>query len=187
MAHLSNLVLFAKLAMYYREEALQNSRKNLRIMKTTMLCLDFIKIIKNKFRLKMTEKARLRMVMLHSLQLMPLFIRPTAVTEAKRTILEGLVPFMDFRMMEELLSNSEYYIRKVSVIQAYFKKKSREYRERTLIILERLLYKLKVDLTPQQKIEISDRYVKRCLTKSKGAVQFHSNIDLLIKMILEAP
>ena len=106
MAHLSNIVLIAKLAMYLRSEALIRIRKDIRIIKTTMLCMDFIRIIKNKFKLKMTEKARSRMVMFHSLQFLPLLIWPTTIKKAKKTLYEGLMPFMDFRMLEELLSNS---------------------------------------------------------------------------------
>lgn len=56
-------------------------------MKITMLCSDFIKIIKNKFRLKMTEKARLRMTIHHTLQFLPVVMRNGSIQNAKKVLL----------------------------------------------------------------------------------------------------
>ena len=52
-----------------------------------MLCLDFIKIIKNKFRLKMTEKARLRMTLHHSVNFLPTFMIKASKIKARALIL----------------------------------------------------------------------------------------------------
>ena len=51
-----------------------------------MLSLEFIKILKNKLRLKITEKARLRMNVIHHLKLMPQMIKPGAIKRAKDII-----------------------------------------------------------------------------------------------------
>lgn len=71
IAALSKMILVMKLGLHIKEEYLLIRKRRLRHFKINLLCLDFIKIIKNKFRLKMTEKARLRMVNLHYLHLMP--------------------------------------------------------------------------------------------------------------------
>lgn len=71
IAALSKFILVMKLGLHIRDEYLLIRKRRLRQFKINLLCLDFIKIIKNKFRLKMTEKARLRMVNFHYFNLMP--------------------------------------------------------------------------------------------------------------------
>jgi hypothetical protein len=46
--------MIVKFGLYIREQKIKIHRKKLKEIKIHFLCLDFIKIIKNKFRLKMT-------------------------------------------------------------------------------------------------------------------------------------
>ena len=99
MLKLSVLIYIAKLGLKIKEARVRQTAAKLRKMKVTMLCVDFIKIIKNKFRLKMTEKARLRMCLHHTLQFIPLVQRKNTVFTAKKVLLEMFTPIMDFKMI----------------------------------------------------------------------------------------
>jgi hypothetical protein len=54
MGQLAAVVLTARLGLHIRTTALEKHRMAIRRIKITMLCTDFIRIIKNKFRLKIT-------------------------------------------------------------------------------------------------------------------------------------
>ena len=64
-------MLMAKMGRFVHEEAAKIRFNKARQIKISLLCMDFVKIIKNKFKLKMTEKARLRMTNLHYFNHMP--------------------------------------------------------------------------------------------------------------------
>lgn len=84
---LSLLIYVSKLSMRMHSERVKLSAMNLRKTKISMLCMDFIKIIKNKFRLKITEKARLRMTLHHSVNFLPTFIIQPSKIKARAIIL----------------------------------------------------------------------------------------------------
>ena len=65
------MVILAKIGKFVSEKSVIIRYKKARQIKIGFLCMDFIKIIKNKFKLKMTEKARLRMTNLHYFHRMP--------------------------------------------------------------------------------------------------------------------
>jgi mevalonate pyrophosphate decarboxylase len=54
MTQLSLIIYTAKLGMLLYQTRLKQAAYRVKQMKIAMLCADFIKIIKNKFRLKMT-------------------------------------------------------------------------------------------------------------------------------------
>lgn len=60
-----------KIGKFISEESAKIRYKKAQQIKISMLCMDFVKIIKNKFKLKMTEKARHRMTNLHYFHHMP--------------------------------------------------------------------------------------------------------------------
>lgn len=132
-----------------------------------MLCQDFIRIIKNKFKLKMTEKAKLRMSLHHTIQFLPLTMKNAAVVKAKAQLFDFLTPFMDFRMVQTVAKYSQDYMDSTVKIQRYFRSKSANLRERALMMVEILSKKLLIDLPLQKQRKIGEKYVKSCL-KSGG-------------------
>jgi hypothetical protein len=78
----------------------------------------------------MTEKARLRMCLHHTMQFIPLVQRDSNVNKAKMVLLEILTPFMDYRMIEELGKNSEDYLSAIRKIQSFARMKSSNLRKR---------------------------------------------------------
>ena len=88
MQKLAILIYTAKLAKELHGRRVMKCRKMLRKMKVVMLCQDFIKIIKNKFKLKMTEKAKFRMCLHHTLQFLPLTMNNAAVVKAKALLFD---------------------------------------------------------------------------------------------------
>lgn len=99
MQKLAIIIYTAKLSKELHDMRVMKCRKMMRKMKVIMLCQDFIRIIKNKFKLKMTEKAKLRMSLHHTMQFLPLTMKNAAVVKAKAHLLEFLTPYMDFRML----------------------------------------------------------------------------------------
>ncbi len=99
MTQLTLIIYTAKLGMLLYQTRLKQAAYRIKQMKITMLCADFIKIIKNKFRLKMTQKARLRMNFHHTLQFLPTVMRGNAIKEAKKVLLEALTPYMNYRIV----------------------------------------------------------------------------------------
>lgn len=100
MQKLAIIIYTAKLSKELHERRVIKCRKMLRKMKVVMLCQDFIRIIKNKFKLKMTEKAKLRMSLHHTMQFLPLAMKDAAVVKAKTQLFDFLTPYMDFRMVQ---------------------------------------------------------------------------------------
>lgn len=54
MTQLALIIYTAKLGMIFYRARLKQAAQRVKQLKINMLCVDFIKIIKNKFRLKMT-------------------------------------------------------------------------------------------------------------------------------------
>jgi len=77
------IALTSKFGLFIKQKTLERILLNLKKIKITFLCLDFIKIIKNKFKLKITEKARSRMTIYHMLQLIPSVMRKNEFKVAK--------------------------------------------------------------------------------------------------------
>ena len=50
----------------------------------------------------MTEKARLRMTLHHSVNFLPTFMIKASKIKARALILQALTPYMDYKMIEEL-------------------------------------------------------------------------------------
>ena len=94
MELLAKMMVMAKLGRHVYEESAQIRFKKARQIKISLLCMDFVKIIKNKFKLKMTEKARLRMTNLHYFNHMPALMYEGSIKKARQTLLESLVPYM---------------------------------------------------------------------------------------------
>lgn len=87
MFKLSVLVYITKLALKITEARVREAAAKVKKMKVSMLCVEFVKIIKNKFRLKITEKARLRMCLHHTMQFIPLVQRKNTIKQAKQLLL----------------------------------------------------------------------------------------------------
>ena len=107
MANMSKFILICKLGLHIREESIRIQREKLKQIKLHFLCLDFVKIIKNKFKLKMTDKARFRMLNWHYLTHMPSMIYESSIKKARKTLKEALSIYMDFKGLQELAANSE--------------------------------------------------------------------------------
>lgn len=167
MQKLAILIYTAKFSRELHERRVMKCRNMFRKMKVVMLCQDFIRIIKNKFKLKMTEKAKLRMSLHHTMQFLPLSIKNAAVAKAKAQLLDFLTPYMDFRMVQTVAKYSQDYLDSTVKIQRYFRSKSANLRERALILIQILSKKLRIDIPLQKQKKIGEKYVKSCL-KSGG-------------------
>lgn len=167
MQKLAILIYTVKFARELHGRRVMKCRLKLRKMKVTMLCQEFIKIIKNKFKLKMTEKAKLRMCLHHTLQFLPLTMKNAAVVRAKALLFTFLTPYMDFRMIQTVGNYSHDYKDSIVKIQRYFRDKSDNLRERTLLLIEILANKHRIDCPLQKRRKIGEKYVRSCL-KSGG-------------------
>ena len=87
MANLAKIVTLIKFGFYLRDEGAKIRQHKLKQMRISMLCYDFVKILKNKFKLKMTERARLRMVNLHYFHRMPALLYEGSVKKSRQTLL----------------------------------------------------------------------------------------------------
>lgn len=132
-----------------------------------MLCQEFIKIIKNKFKLKMTEKAKFRMCLHHTLQFLPLTMKNAAVVKAKALLFTSLTPYMDFRMIQTVGSYSQEYKDSTVKIQRYFRSKSANLRERAQLLIDILACRHRIDCPMQIRKKVGEKYVRSCL-KSGG-------------------
>ena len=54
MGNLSRMIVMLKLGLLIRDENIKIHREKLRKVKIAMLCQDFIRIIKNKLKIRMT-------------------------------------------------------------------------------------------------------------------------------------
>jgi hypothetical protein len=134
MANLVRLMLVAKLGLYIRDEGRKIQKKKLRQIKISLLCMEFVKIIKNKFRLKITEKARVRMTNLHYFHHIPALVSEGCQKRARNVLLESLALYMEFRGLQELCANSEAYLAGVKFIQHFFRKRAFLYLQRIEIL-----------------------------------------------------
>ena len=100
MAFLAKIIVISKFGLHVRDEGRILKEKKLRQIKIGLLCMDFVKIIKNKFKLKMTEKARLRMTNMHYFNRIPSILYEGSIKKARQTLLESLKVYMDFRSLQ---------------------------------------------------------------------------------------
>ena len=64
-------MVMAQMGRHIYEESARIRYRKARQIKISLLCMDFVKIIRNKFRLKITSQARLRMTNLHYFNHLP--------------------------------------------------------------------------------------------------------------------
>ena len=67
------------------------------------------------------------MTLYHTIQFAPTAIRIDAIKKAKQTLYDALQQFMYFRSIQELGSNSLYYMQAISKIQTYIRHKISNY------------------------------------------------------------
>lgn len=95
----------------------------------------------------MTEKARLRMNMHHTMQFIPLLLRGSNVTKAKSLLLDFLTPFMDFKTVLDVCDSSQYYLESITKIQRYARKKGKDLRDRVSILNDILVDRHHISLS----------------------------------------
>lgn len=151
-----------------------------------MLCRDFIKIVKNKFKLKMTHQARMRMVLHHTLHFVPkTTLRDTSIIKARNMLREFMTPFMDYRMVEELGANSQDYIRGVTTVQKFLRFKEQNYISRIMFLIDKLCYLNHIVLTQKQKEAVAKKYLTKCKKDSVWVVKIFSKRNELMDLIRE--
>jgi hypothetical protein len=74
MSNLAKMIVMVKMGLFIRDEKVKIHRQRVRKIKIAMLCHDFIRLIKNKLKIRMTEKARHRLNLLHMLKFVPALI-----------------------------------------------------------------------------------------------------------------
>ena len=99
----------------------------------------------------MTEKARLRMTLHHSVNFLPTFMIKPSKFKARAIILEALTPYMDYKMIEELGEGSQNYTDSLKKIQKFMRIKIQNIDERIKKFIEMLIVKLNITITDKSK------------------------------------
>ena len=125
------------------------------------ICLAFIKILKQRLRLKITDKARYRMALTSAVRMAPEMIRNGAIVLAKKIVLDMLGIYMNYKTVEDLGELSEEYLHSVKKIQRFFRSKLDTYEERLNIRVEKLCEINKILIPNYMKREIVKEYMRR--------------------------
>ncbi len=131
----TKLVFTIRLGVYIKNQTIKIHHQRFKAIKIQILCIQFIKLLKNKLRVKITEKTRLRMNILHNLKMMPQMIKHGAVKKAKKIITEALMPYMEFRGLQEITANSQEYMQGLKKIQKFLRMKRDNFRQRIRIMI----------------------------------------------------